>query len=62
MMKVLGIRKMAVIMWCVGAIAGLAFTCIVYDRTIDASIITICMIIGSLGGAHTFRQRVNGTT
>ncbi len=61
-MRVLGIRKMAVIMWCVGAIGGLAFACILYDKTIDASMLTICGMIASLGGAHTFRQKVNGTT
>ncbi len=62
MTKVIGVRKMIVIMWCVSAIGGLAFACLVYNKPIDASIITICMMIATLGGAHTFRQKVTGTT
>lgn len=57
--KLIGWRKMLVIMWCVGAIAGTMLAYLYYDKTLDASALAGLTMIAGLGGAHTFRKRKN---
>ncbi len=54
-MKVIGIRKMIVIMWCVGAIAGIMFSYISYNKKLDAPALAGLTMIAGLGGAHTLK-------
>ena len=60
--KVIGVRKMIVIMWCVGAIAGIMFSYISYNKKLDAPALAGLTMIAGLGGAHTFRERFEGNS
>ncbi len=61
-MKLIGWRKMLVIMWCVGAIAGIMLAYLHYGKALDAPALAGMTMISGLGGAHTFRQKKNGVT
>lgn len=60
--KMIGIRKMVVIMWCVGAIAGVMLAYLNYDKALDAPALAGLTMIAGLGGVHTIRKKKNGTS
>lgn len=55
-MKVIGIRKMAVVMWCAGMIAMVMCFYICYDQKLDLPSVTGLTLIAGLGGFHSYKQ------
>jgi hypothetical protein len=55
-MQVIGIRKMAVIMWCVMAIAIIMLAHVKADMPLDASDLAGLSMITALGGVHMYKQ------
>lgn len=55
-MAVIGIRKMAVIMWCVMAITIIMLAHIWTDMPLEASDLAGMSMIAGLGGIHMYKQ------
>lgn len=55
-MKIIGIRKMAVIMWCSFCITIIMCAYLHYDKQIDNSAIIGMSLIAGLGGFHSYKQ------
>ena len=55
-MKVIGLRKMAVIMWCAAMITIIVVFHVCYDKSLGAAEITTMTLIAGLGGFHSYKQ------
>ncbi len=58
MPSVIGIRKMAVIMWCAMCISGIEIVHVILNKPSDAVTITICGLVAGLGGFHSWKQGI----
>lgn len=55
-MKVIGWRKMIVIMWCASMVTTIMVFCICYNKEIGAPEIAGMTLIAGLGGFHSYKQ------
>lgn len=55
-MQIIGIRKMAVIMWCASCVTVIEIVHVLKAVPSDATTITVCALIAGLGGFHAYRQ------
>jgi hypothetical protein len=56
MSPIIGVRKMAVIMWSCMMIALIELAHIYLNQPSDATTITLCGLIAGLGGFHAYKQ------
>ncbi len=57
-MKIIGTRKMIVIMWCVTALTTIIMYYASKEKTLGAAEITCMSMITALGGVHTFKPKL----
>lgn len=55
-MQVIGIRKMAVIVWCAACITVVMCAYLYCDKQVDVPAITGMSLIAGLGGFHSYKQ------
>ena len=55
-MKVIGLRKMVVIMWCASMITVIMVFYVCYNKSLDAAAIAGMTLIAGLGGFHSYKQ------